>query len=66
MVADCVLRLFNVNDFLKMLTIFKLKLFKLTKRCLRQEALNFFNDCGEIVFVNNEKFNLKSEIFKSK
>ena len=35
MIADDVLRLFNINDFLKMLTVFKSKSSELTKRCLK-------------------------------
>ena len=64
-IADNMLRLFNVNDFLKMLTIFKSKLFKLTKRCLKREILNSFN-FDEVIFINDEELNLKSKIFKNK
>ena len=66
MIADDVLRLFNVNDFLKILTIFKSKSFKWTKRCLERETLNFLNDFDEIAFINDEKLNSKSEILEYK
>ena len=61
MIADCVLRLSNVNDFLKMLTIFKLKSFELTKRCLKRKVLNSF-DLDNVAFVNDEKLNSKSKL----
>ena len=48
-----------------MLIIFKSKLFKLTKRCLKRSILNSFNDFNEIIFINNEKFNLKSIILEN-
>ena len=67
MIAGCMLQLLNVNDFLKMLTIFKSKLFKLTKRCLKRKALNFLN-LNDVTSVNDEKLNSrsKSEILESK
>ena len=65
-IADCVLRFFNVNDFLKVLTVFKSKSFELTKRCLEQEALNSFNDFGEVTFVNDKELNSKLKIFEYK
>ena len=64
-IADDVLRLFNVNDFLKMLTIFKSKLFKLTKRCLKRKALDFLN-LDEVTSVDDEELNLRSKILESK
>ena len=66
MIADDVLRLFNINDFLKMLTIFRSKSSELTKCCLERKALNFFNLFDEITSVNDEKFNSKLKIFKYK
>ena len=67
MIADCVLRLSDINDFLKMLTIFKSKSFELTKRCLEREALNSL-DLDDVAPVNDEKLNLrsKSRILESK
>ena len=66
MSANDVLRLFNVNDFLRILTIFKSKSFELIKRCLRREALNFFNLFDEVAFVNDKELNSKSKILKYK
>ena len=67
MITDCVLQLSNVNDFLKMLTIFKSRSFELTKRYLRRETLNFFN-FDDVIFINDKEFNsrLRSKILKSK
>ena len=59
MIANCVLRLFDVNDFLKILAIFKPRSFELTKRCLKRKALNFLN-LDDVAFVNDEKLNSKS------
>ena len=61
MIADCVLRLSDVNDFLKMLTVFKSRSFELTKRCLKRETLNFFN-LDDVTFVNDEELNLRSRL----
>ena len=67
MIVNDVLRLSDVNNFLKMLTIFKSRSFELTKRCLKREALNSFN-FDNVAFVNGEEFNSrsKSEIFESR
>ena len=64
-VADCVFQIFNVDDFLKMLTIFKSRLFELMKHCLKRRALNFL-DLDEVASVNDEKLNSKSEILESR
>ena len=64
-IADCVLRLFDVNDFLKMLTISRSKSFELTKRCLERKALNFL-DFDEVAPVNDKKLNSKSKILENK
>ena len=67
MIADDVLRLSDVNDFLKVLAIFKSKSFGLTKRCLEREALNSF-DLDDVTPVNDKELNSrsKSEILGSK
>ena len=64
-IADCVLRLFDVNNFLKMLTIFKSRLFKLMQRCIKRETLNSF-DFDRIIFLDNEELNSKSRTFENK
>ena len=65
-IASCMLQLFNVNDFLKMLIVFKSKLFELTKRCLRRETLNFLDNFDNITFVDNEELNSKLKILEYK
>ena len=67
MIANCVLRLSDVSDFLKVLTIFRSKSFELTKRCLKRETLNFFN-LNDIASINDEELNseLRLRILESK
>ena len=48
-----------------MLTIFKPRSFKLTKRYLKRKVLNFL-DFDKVAFVNDEKLNLKLEILENK
>ena len=64
-IANDVLRLFDVNDFLKVLTVFRLRSFELTKRCLKREALNSF-DSDKVAFVDDEELNSKSKILENK
>ena len=66
MIADDVLRLSDVNDFLKMLAVFKSRSSKLTKRCLKREALNFLDFFGGVASVNDEELNSRSEILEYK
>ena len=65
-IADDVLRLSDVSDFLKMLTIFKPKSFKLTKRCLKRETLSSFDNFDKVTSVNDEELNSKSKILENK
>ena len=58
------LRFSNVNDFLKMKIVAR-ELLRSMKRFLNRDALNFL-DLDEVAFVNDEEFNLRSEILESK
>ena len=66
MIADDVLRLFDVNDFLKMLAVFRSRSFELTKHCLEREALDFLDLLDEVTSVDDEELNSKSEILEYK
>ena len=58
------LRLSDVDDFLNIKIV--TKSLRLMKRCLVQEALNFFDDLDEIASVNDEELNSRSKILEYK
>ena len=64
-VADCVLRLSGVGDFLKVLAVSRPGSSELTKRCLGRGALGSL-DLGEVTPVDGEELKSGSRILESR